>query len=413
MGGKNIVVIGTLDTEGEQILFLKTSIKQRGHETIMVDLSMGSSPLFRADITPEEISQAGGKNFEQIRASKDRSLATQIMETGVIKKIRELCLAKKVDGIITIGGVSMALMGSHIMKAVPFGVPKLIVCPAAMPAYVAEWFDSMDIAVMQAIVDFAGLNDLVKSALTRAAGMICGMAEEALPSGTLKLPNGSIAITQFGFSENCAKYVRQYLGERGYTVYPFHAQGISERAMEDLITQGFFDGVIDIVPAGAIEEIFEGNRAAGPERLEAAGQRGIPQVIAPCGINITDCGPTRKNKEQYAFRERVLKIDDLRAATRFNSEELRIGAKVYAEKLNKSKGQVSILIPLRGWSSIDKEGSILYNPKDDMIFTEEFRRNLRPEIEIEEVDCNLEDPKFAFALVEKFEFLYKNSERAT
>jgi len=411
MGAKNIVVIGTLDTKGEQILFLKNSIKQRGHETIVVDLSMGSTPLFRGDITPEEISQAGGKNFEQIRALRDRSSAMQIMETGVIKRIRELILAKKVDGIIAIGGVTLALMGSHIMKAVPFGVPKIIVCPAAMPSYVAEWFDSMDISVMQSIVDFAGLNDLVKSALTRAAGMICGMTEEALPSDALKLPNGSIAITQFGFSENCAKHVRQYLEERGYTVYPFHAQGISERAMEDLIAQGFFDGVIDIVPAGVIEEIFEGNRAAGPERLEAAGRRGIPQVIAPCAINITDCGPTRKNKEKYASREKVQKIDDLRSATRFNSEELRIGAKVYAEKLNKSKGQVSILIPLRGWSSNDQEGSILYNPKEDMIFIDELRRNLRPEIEIEEVDCNLEDPKFAIALVEKFEFLYKKLER--
>jgi uncharacterized protein (UPF0261 family) len=177
--------------------------------------------------------------------------------------------------------------------------------------------------------------------------------------------------------------------------------------MDNLIDQGYFDGVIDIVPAGVMEEIFEGHRAAGPDRLEAAGRRGIPQVIAPCSINITGCGPTRKHNEKYASREKILRIDELRAGTRYNIEELRIGAKVYAEKLNKAKGPVWILIPLRGWSSLDREGSILYDPDQDRLFVEELRKSLRPEINIEEVDCNLEDPLFALALVEKLETLYK------
>jgi uncharacterized protein (UPF0261 family) len=128
-------------------------------------------------------------------------------------------------------------------------------------------------------------------------------------------------------------------------------------------------------------------------------------VIAPCSINITGCGPTRKHRERYASRDRILKIDEIRAATRFNTEELEIGAKVYAEKLNKAKGPVAILIPLRGWSSIDREGTILYDPEEDRVFVEELRRYLKPEIGIEEVDCNLEDPQFGLTLVEKFEAL--------
>jgi uncharacterized protein (UPF0261 family) len=409
---KNIVVIGTLDTKGEPILFLKDRIALKGHKAIIVDLSMGGTPLFQADLTPQEIARAAGKNIEEITASRDRSMATRVMEAGAMKKIGELDSLKKVDGIIAVGGATMALVGAHIMEGFPFGMPKIIVTPAAMPAYIGYWFGTMDIAIIQSIVEFAGLNDLLKDVLARAAGAICGMAEEASPSGRLRVPEGSVAITQFGFTDNCGKYVRQYLEEKGYVVYPFHAQGISDRAMDSLIEQGYFDAVIEIAPAGVIEEIFEGHRAAGPKRLEAAGKRGIPQVIAPGSINLTGCGITRKHREKYATRERVMKIDEIRAMTRFNDEELRIGAKAYAEKLNQAKGRVSILFPLRGWSSLDREGSILYDPKKDRVFVEELIRNLKPEIEIVEVDYNLEDPPFALALVEKLDSLYKGTGKA-
>jgi len=413
MKGKNILILGTLDTKGEAILFLRYRIVQRGCNAIIVDLSTGGESLSKADIGPPEIARAAGKRIEDIYASKDRSAVTPVMEAGAIKIIKELYSRGNLDGMIAVGGASMALMAAHIMKGFGFGMPKMIVCPAAMPAYIGYWFGTMDVAIMQSIVEFAGLNDLLKDALTRAAGAICGMAEEASTSAVLRIPKGSIAITQYGFSENCARFVRSHLEERGYAVYPFHANGVSDRAMDSLIDQGYFDGVIDIVPAGVIEEIFEGHRAAGPNRLEAAGKRGIPQVIAPCSLNLTGCGPTRKHYEKYASREKVLKVDEMRAGTRFNDDELKIGAKAYAEKLNKAKGPVSILIPLRGWSSLDREGSILYDPEGDMVFVEELRRHLKPDVEIEEMDCNLEDPPFGLALVEKLEALFGGTKAAT
>jgi uncharacterized protein (UPF0261 family) len=155
-----------------------------------------------------------------------------------------------------------------------------------------------------------------------------------------------------------------------------------------------------IVANGVIEEIFDGNRAGGKESLEAAGKRGIPLVLTPCGINITGCGPTRKHSEKYASREKVEKIDELRWATRYNAEELAIGARAYAEKLNRAKGPVRFLVPLKGWGSSNREGSLLYAPEEDRVFVEELRRHLNPEIVIEEMDCNLEDPQFAAALTE-------------
>jgi uncharacterized protein (UPF0261 family) len=401
MGNKYIVVIGTLDTKGEEILFLKQQIARRHPEVIVIDVSMGGEPLFKADVGPGEIARLGGKTIEEVRLSKDRNWATPVMEKGTTEKVKQLYAAGEIGGIMAVGGTTMALLGANVMKLLPFGITKFIVCTGAMPAYLRSWFATMDMIVMQGVVDFAGLNELVRSVLVRAAGAICGMVEdsgEAIP----RLAEKSVAITQLGWSDNCGRLVRQHLEERGYHVYPFHAQGIGDRAMDDLILQGFFNGVIDIAPGGVIEEIFAGTRAAGPKRLEAAGERGLPQVIAPGSVNITNAGPERKQAEQYISRERKLKQDEFRIETRYSREELKTAAKVYADKLNKARGPVKILFPTRGWSSLDREGSVLHAPEEDKVFVVELRRNLKPEIEIKELDCHLEDAEFALALVETF-----------
>jgi uncharacterized protein (UPF0261 family) len=401
MGKKYVVVIGTLDTKGEELLFLKQQIERRHPDVIVIDVSMGGEPLFEADVGPAEIARLDGKTIEEIRLSKDRDWVTQAMERGATEKVKQLYSVGEIGGIMAVGGSTMALFGAHVMKLLPFGIPKFIVCTGAMPAYLRSWFATMDMIVMQGVVDFAGLNELVKSVLVRAAGAICGMVEgsgEAIPH----LAEKSVAITQLGWSDNCGRLVRQHLEKRGYHVYPFHAQGIGDRAMDDLILQGFFDGVIDIASGGVIEEIFVGTRAAGPKRLEAAGERGLPQVIAPCSVNITNAGPERKHSRKYASRERRLKQDEFRIETRYTPEELKIAAKVYAEKLNKAKGPVKFLFPTRGWSSLDREGSVLHAPEEDRVFVEELRRNLKPEIEVKELDCHLEDTEFAMALVEAF-----------
>jgi uncharacterized protein (UPF0261 family) len=180
--------------------------------------------------------------------------------------------------------------------------------------------------------------------------------------------------------------------------------------MDRLISQGFFDGVIDIVPAGVVEEMFGGNRAAGTERLDAICERGVPMVLAPCCLNLTGCGATRTNRERYASRPHM-KIDELRAMTRFDSEELTAAAHVYAEKLNRAKGPVRFVVPTKGWSSIDREGTVLYNPKQDWVFVEELRKNLNPSIPIVEVPYNLEDIEFAKTLINNFDQIFTRMDR--
>jgi uncharacterized protein (UPF0261 family) len=252
---------------------------------------------------------------------------------------------------------------------------------------------------MQLIMEISGMNDLVKNAISLVAGAVSGMTENAFDYKALKLPYPSIAVTEMGFSDQCAKYVEKLLVEKGYHVYPFHAQGTSDIAMDRLIAQGFFDGVIEIVPAGLIEAKFKGNRAADMTRLDAALERGIPQAWAPCCLNLTGAGPTRHNREKYVASGKVLKIDEMRSMARFPVDEMLIGARLYAEKLNKAKGPFKLVVPLKGWSSLDPPGSILYDPEEDLLFVDELKKYLSKPIDIETVDANLEELATAEALV--------------
>lgn len=402
--GKKIVIVGTMDTKGEQLLMLREKIAEFGHQPVLMDLSMGKRSGFSADIGPEdigpdEIAALAGKTMDDIFAANDRSVITNWMTEGAIAKAAALLAENSLDGIVSVGGMSIALIGARIMSTLPFGIPKVIGTTAAMPAYVAKLFGAADITVMQLIMEIAGQNDLIRNAISQVAGAICGMAAASFDHRNIILPKPSVAITQIGFSDQCAKNVEHLLTEKGYHVFPFHAQGISDMAMDKLISQGFFDGVIEIVPAGLIEAKSKGNRAADMTRLDAACERGIPQVWAPCCLNITGAGPTRVNREKYEAAGRVYKMDAIRAMARFPRDELEIGAKLYAEKLNKAKGPVKLVVPLKGWSSIDKPGSVLYDPVEDRYFMEFLKKKLVNPVEIEEVDANLEDMETAESLV--------------
>lgn len=416
---KSILIISSLDTKGQEVEFLKKLIEQRGQQTILLDMStIGESPI-PADIPCEDVARAGGVSMQEIRDSaKNRDEITSIMTDGAIKKAVELYQSDKLHGIVGVGGVSNTAMATDIMKSLPFGIPKLMVSSgAAMPSYAGGFFGSSDIAIMSAVVDMAGLHELSKSVLIRAAGAICGMVEtgsgEVLNS-LKQSENPLIAITQFQYSDKCCKLISQYLEEKGYNVIPCHAQGVGDRAMDDLLSQGIFDGVLDIVPSGLSEELFGGNRAAGPNRLEAAGKRGIPQIITPCGFEMISCGPIkRKDSGDPLWISRNLAKrnyyvhDAYRVQARTNIEEMRIIAKTMAEKLNKAKGAVKILIPEKGWSTLSVTGQPLYDPDADKVFVEELKKHLRPEIEVKEFNVHLNTPEFAESVVEIFDNMMK------
>ena len=410
---KTIIILSTLDTKGSEAAFLKKLIQERGHRVILLDTNTGGEPSIPPDISAKEVAEAGGGNIEEMRKMKETAEVSSIMVEGAIKKVKSLLEKGELDGIISFGGASNTAIATAIMKSLPFGIPKLMLSSmAAVPAYAGGYFGTKDIAILHSVVDVVGFNPLVKDVLKRAAGAICGMVE--LGGGPNSLPKTVrekelIALTEFKFSEECCSHVRHLLEEKGFEVIPFHAQGMGDRAMEDLIGEGLFQGVMDIVPAGVGEELLGGNRAAGPKRLEKAGEMGIPQVITPCGFDMLSCGPLERGDRGDSLwvsrdiKNRKLFIPDaFRVQARTTSQELREIAREVARKLNQSKGPVAVLIPLKGWSSLDKEGMPLYDPDADRAFIHELKIHIDPKISIVELDLHLNTREFAEEAVNQF-----------
>lgn len=427
-----VLIMGTLDTKGTEFALLKELIEQQGLECILMDINMGGEPALIPEISAREVATAGGGDIMEIRGSRDTGKYTPIMIKGAIAKALELLECGRLDGIVSIGGASGTTMATTVMKALPFGIPKLMVSStASMPGYAAEYIGTKDITMMHSVVDIAGLNDLVRDVLARAAGAISGMVEarcklllkdtgrgEIRPvadKGSGDTPSRQrvkplVAMTEFKFSEKCCKFLRKYLVERGFDVIPFHAQGIGDQALDELIAQGWFEGVLDIVPSGVSEGMFGGNRAAGPGRLVATGIRGIPQIVTPCGFDMISCGPLeRKDKDDPLWTKRKLAErqlfvpDTFRVQVRTSAEEVREVARETAKRLNSSLGPVKFLLPLKGWSTLSSAGGALYNPEVDQAFAEELRAHLSSDVELIELDMELNSEEFALAALRAFE----------
>ena len=422
MRQKTIVLVSTLDTKGIEAAFLKTLIQERGHRVILLDTNTGGESSIPVDVSAREVAKAAGWDIEEIRKMKDTNKASSIIIEGAIKKIRGLFEKGDLDGIVSFGGASNTAIATAIMKSLPFGIPKVMLSStAAMPAYAGGYFGTKDISMIHSVVDIAGLNPLVEIVLKRAAGAVCGMVEMGDGHQFLTRPSqekGLIALTEFKFSEECCSHIRRLLQEKGFEVIPFHAQGTGDKAMEELIGDGFFQGVMDIVPAGVGEELLGGNRTAGPNRLETAGKMGIPQIIAPCGFDMLSCGPLERGDRgdplwvSKNIKNRKLFVPDaFRVQARTNPQELREIAREVAKKLNQTKGPVAILIPLKGWSSLDQEGMPLYDPVGDRAFLDELKIHIDPKIPIVELNLHLNTREFAQEVVNQFLNLYGENQR--
>jgi uncharacterized protein (UPF0261 family) len=414
---KHIVILSSLDTKGQEAKYLKDLIEAQGFKPILIDTSIGGEPTLQPDISSEEVARLGGGNIQEIRASRNTGQITPIMIKGASTKVQELLAKGLLDGIISFGGASNTTSATSVMKALPFGIPKLMVSStASMPAYAAKYIGTKDITMMHSVVDISGINDLTKAVLDRAAGGICGMA--AASAGPVKPVSTSplIAMTTFKFAEECGQHAMALLEKKGYTVIPFHAQGIGDSAMEELVEQGLFQGVLDLVPAGVIEELLGGNRAAGPNRLESAGKAGVPQVYTPCGFDMLSCGPLgRREKGDPLWtaldlaKRKIFIPDEFRVQARTSGDEVRKVADVVARKLNASKGPVKFFIPTQGWSSLSTQGADLYEPVTDALFAPALKKGLRPGIEVSELPVELNSPEFAETLVTALDSMMKES----
>lgn len=414
----SIVIVGMLDEREEALKIIKEQIEKRGHETHLIDISIGTGAIvssLRADVTREEIAKLGGGTVEQIKGmlAKEREKATSMVAEGLSKKVTQLYQTGELKGMIAIAGMTGTFLSLTAMRALPFGVPKLLISSvAAMPAYanrLADYFGVRDITVMHSVVDTVGLNPLVRALAVNGANAICGMAEGFEISRKEKKP--SIALTEFGFCDKGAHYVRELL-EKDYDLISFHATGLGDRAAVDLVSQGFFEAFIDLVPASFSEYLFGGNRASGPNRLDAALRRSIPYILAPCGFDMISCGPIERRDKgdplwvSRKLAERKLLIQDaMRVQARTSVEEMETIAKAVAEKLNQypNKNLLKFVIPQKGFSSLSVEGGALYDPIADNAFVAALKKYLDPNIKIVEVNTDINNTQFAQAVVKALE----------
>jgi len=387
---KRILVVGTLDTKGMEVGFLKEQIEQGGHETVLMDIGILGQPLCQADITRQQVVRASGMDLQEAIVAGDRQRAVAIMIEGASRKARELYAAGELDGVIAVGGGTALFMGTAVMRALPIGVPK-VVLSSMIAGDVSHFVDGKDITLMQSVADIVGLNQVTRDILIGAAGAICGMVEAGTSSASAK---PMIAVTDFGITTPCARHAGQLLAEKGYETVVFHTVGSGGTAMEEFIGQDLFVGVLDLTTHEFIDLLAGGYYGGiGPERLETAGKKGIPQIVGPGGL---DCIAVVHHSEVPArFQGRGIYYHDFRRGVRSSAEELAVAAQVMAERLNRAIGPVKVLLPLRGWSEADQEGGPLYDPQADRAFGEEMKKCLKPQIEVVEVDAHLNDPLYA------------------
>ena len=394
---KSILIISTLDTKEEEATYLKERIQTLGLKPLIMDISMRGKGQSKADITPAQVAAAGDSSLEGIHKSSDREQITKIMLTGAKRLEMELFEDGKIDGAISIGGSTGSLMATEIMQSLPFGVPKLMVsCTASIPGLSTRYIRTSDMVLFHSVIEIFGLTDILRNVLDRAACAMAGMVQGAVTSPR-PTKGKAIAMTMLGPCEKCATEVRKALENEGYQVIGLTATGVGDRAMEEMISQGFFQGVIDLTPGGVGEHLFGFMRDAGPHRLEAAGEMGIPQIVSTCSVN--HMTPAKSKYKPEYHERRKYNLDRFRTWLRLSPDELIQVADVFAEKLNRSNAPVRFVIPLKGWSSVDIPGNPTYDPEEDRIFIEELRRRLKSEIEIVEVNANLEDQEFAQAIV--------------
>lgn len=418
MTKKNILVMATLDTKGEAVALLCEYIRNRGHNPIILDLSVMKEPKIKPDISSVEVAIAGGGTEADTKGETgERFKRLQIMTRGAIKVTKNLLNEAKIDGVIGLGGVSNAAMVSEVCQSLPLGLPKLILSSGAgIGKY--NFIGRSDIALFATVVETDYMNIFLRNSIARAAHMICGAVESEARSAFLEIEElkkaGTrvIAVTQFLAGE-CISSIIDMLKKKGdYEVIVFHSTGTNDMVMEDLIEGGVrFDAVLDLCIAGLSEYLMGGNRAAAPTRLEAAGKKGIPQIISPTALDYISCGPlSRKDRGDLLWEKRKLKDrkmwieDEFRVQVKISPEEAVEIAKAVASKLNRAKAPVKFLVPWQGWDITNKQGEALYQPEINKLLIDTLKNEVDPQVvEIREYDLYMNSREFATVIVDTLE----------
>jgi ABC transporter permease protein len=391
---KTIAVAGTFDTKGKEFLYVKELIEELGLKTYMINTGVFDSEI-EVDVSNKEIAKEAGYDIEDIISRRDRAMATEALSKGMELLIPRLYAEGKFDGIISFGGSGGTSLVTPAMRALPIGVPKMMVSTMAS-GNVSQYVGTSDIIMMPSIVDVAGLNKIsktiFKNAVLAIAGMV-GMADKIKEVEEDGKP--LIAATMFGVTTPCVDFAKEYLEERGYEVLVFHATGTGGKTMESLIDAGFFKGVLDITTTEWCDEIVGGVLSAGPNRLEAAGRNHVPQVVSVGALDMVNFGPIDTIPEKFKSRNLYKHNPTVTLMRTTVEENIKFGQKI-AEKLNASFGKTVLILPLKGVSMIDAPGQPFYGSKEDEALFDTLKNNIdKDKVNIVEMDNNINEKAFA------------------
>ena len=402
---KTIALIGALDTKGREFAFVKAEIERRGHWALVINTAVIGEPAFAPDVSAERVAEAGGASLAALRAKADRGEAMEAMTCGVAGVVKDLYDQGRIDAVFGMGGSAGTVIATSAMRALPVGVPKVMVSTLAS-GDVKPYVGTKDVVMIHSVVDVAGVNRVSARIYANAVGAVVGMIETP-PPAIAERP--LIAASMFGNTTPVVTRCRETFERHGYEVLVFHAVGTGGQTMEDLIRARYVDGVADITPTEWADELVGGVLTAGPTRLDAASEQNLPQVIAPGCLDMVNFWARDTVPEKFKDRLFYEWNPNVTLMRTTPEENARLG-RILAEKANKTSGPVAFFLPLKGVSMLDPPGKEFWWPEADQALFEAIKQNRRLDIPVYELDHNINDDEFADAVAEKLlEFLRSSS----
>lgn len=400
-----VILLGTLDTKGEEYGFVRNYLQDRGLETIVIDAGVLDEPALDADIPREEVAKAAGVDHTRLASDGDRGSAIDAMQKGARELVTSLVAKGDVHGIFGMGGSGGSTLISGVMRTLPVGFPKLLVSTIAS-GDTRPYVGPSDISMMSSIVDISGINQLSERVLTNAAGSIAGMAGAYESFTSTSTPKPVIGATMFGVTTPCVTVARERLEALGYEVLVFHATGIGGDTMESLVRGGIITGVLDTTTTELADSLVGGALPSGPERLETAGSLGLPQVVSLGALDMVNFGPMESVPEQFAGRT-LHRHNASITLMRTTAEENAEVGRTIARKLNSASGPVTLFVPKGGVSMIDVAGQPFHDPEADNALFDAVLDGISPDIRVQVHDTHINDPAFATAMADELDHLYR------
>jgi uncharacterized protein (UPF0261 family) len=394
----SVLLIGTLDTKGVEFAFVRDRLRAAGAPVLVADAGVLGPPAFVPDVTREELFALAGASAEHLRAAADRGRAVELAAVGAAKLAAKLHKEGKLSGVMGLGGSAGTTIATAAMRALPVGVPKLVVSTLAS-GQVGPFVGTRDVTMMYSVVDVAGLNRVSRPVLENAAAAMAGMVtrpRDAAPTSDKPL----IAASMFGVTTPCVEAARKVLEAAGYEVLVFHATGTGGRTMEGLVRDGLVAGVLDVTTTELADELAGGILSAGPDRLTAAALANVPQVVSLGALDMVNFGPPDTVPDWYKHRLFYRHNPNVTLMRTTPEETDRLGKGV-AEKTSASNAPTCVMVPLRGVSAIDAEGQPFWWPEADAALFQSLRNWVAPYVEVVERDEHINDAAFAEACARK------------